>query len=168
MDRMTLDRMASELDEQLERDRAELRAAMDEAVAHVEQTATAALEAERERHRNARTVVVRLLAETVTDDDGQAVDGSHGLMTLDGDYVPMDGVCGPAAREVLDAHGERLSIRQARDLVESYGPADSIDDRGGEAIRYRADLPSIALDVPYVRAIAVEGHPRAVRAVMSA
>lgn len=117
--------------------------------------------------RNLATSYV-LLAETVTsDDDGQTVDGSHGIMDADDTYVPMDGIVGPAARLLLDgAHAETAGIVgfdwEPEALAESLvGAIDYADWREGEVIFYAADLPAVGDDEPYVRAVVVRFAPRA-------
>lgn len=111
------------------------------------------------------TYTYRLLAETITsDDNGETVEGSYGLLDHLDEYVPMDGYTGSIAAKILrDNTRTAEGIAELRDVLEAFGPADHVDVRGeDECIVYLADLPRVDDDEPYVRAIAVEGPDVAV------
>ena len=98
-----------------------------------------------------------LLAETVTTDDGQTIEGSHGVMDHLDEYVPMDGYTGSIAAKILDDNRrDAPDETDPEELAESIlGALDCIDERNGELIAYAADVPRVDDGEPYVRAIAV-------------
>jgi hypothetical protein len=99
-----------------------------------------------------------LLAETITtDEDGQTVDGLHGVMDALDEFVPLDGYTGSIAAHILDQNRhEAPDDTDPLELAERIlGALDHVEERDGEVIAYAADLPRVDDDEPYVRAVAV-------------
>jgi hypothetical protein len=107
--------------------------------------------------------------ETVTrDENGDTMEGDYGYVTADGDYFSMQGVTGDDAHDVKNA----MAVKDWRDwwrdaemisdiaawVEEQAWPFDDVDWRDGEALFYRADLPDVRDDTPYVRSVAIAGR----------
>lgn len=99
----------------------------------------------------------RMLAETVTrDGNGETVEGSNGVLDSLGEYVPMEGYTGSIAAKVLEDN--TFTAATPGDVLDAVGPVDHTEWRGDdEAIFYLAGETYVADDVPYLRAIWMQG-----------
>jgi hypothetical protein len=110
-----------------------------------------------------------LYYETVRSDGrGGIVEGDHGIWTKDEEPISFGyaRVTGDQAIMLHHYHAQEVDPDSAADWVRHHlGALDAIDDRGSEAIFYRADVPEVDVDVPYVRSANLYGTPYDVHAV---